>query len=185
LHRVDAAGGRKAPGNKDNKLKNLLAIAILILASPCFSDSLEIDRTGDATHIQICVERPISGKVGAFAYSCQTTSWSETYAGLTYAPISSVQVAFGAGQETGGNRFGGWIWAGKGKISGLYCLEDGKSGTWDKFVLKYQITDKLTIGYTKKMYAGTGVYAEYKLDKNIKVAYSGYKTPELALKVNF
>lgn len=177
------------------KMKSILEVIIVILviallavvffSGKVSADSLELDRTGDATQIQICVERPVSGKVGAFAYSCQTQNWSETYAGLTYAPRPEIQVAFGAGQETGGNRLGGWIWAGKGRFSGLYCLEDGKTGTWDKLVLKYQVTNKLSLGYTKKMYAGNGVYVEYKLDENIKVAYSGYKTPELAIKVSF
>ena len=164
----------------------LIAIAILIIvAFPCFSDSLELDRTGDATQIQICVERPVACKIGAFAYSCQATSWSETYVGLTYAPRPEIQIALGAGQEIGGNRLGGWLWAGKGRFSAIYLYEDGESGTWDKCIAKYQVTEKFAFGWTKKQFAGEGVYADFKISKTVAIKYSGFKTPELALKVSF
>lgn len=157
----------------------------MVIACACVASTLEYDIAGDKTQIQICVEKPISGKVGAFAYSCQSKGWSETYAGLTYAPRPEIQIAIGAGQETGGNRIGGWIWAGKGRFSAIYLYEDGVTGTWDKYIIKYQATKNLGLGWTKKQFAGEGVYADYKLSKELTIKYSGFKTPELALNIRF
>lgn len=169
---------------KNQTLVILVAI-IATVTSAATASTVEFDLTAGKSQIQMCIEQPISGKVGGFAYSCQSESWGETYVGLTYAPIANIQVAFGAGQETGGSRTGGWIWAGKDRFSGIYFLENGASGTWDKLVLKYKTTNKLSLGWVKKQFAGSGIYAEFKLSKEATVKYSGFKEPELALQLSF
>lgn len=173
---------------EEKKMKKVALIIMLALSVPCSASFVEYDRSGGSEQIQVCLEKNISNRVGIFAYSCQTENWGETYVGPELnGRFSNVsyQLAYGIGQETGGFRHGGWIWAGRGKFSAIYLHEDGATGTWDKLVLKCQVNDRLTVGYTKKMYAGQGLYAEYKLGKSTTVKYSGFKTPELGLNVSF
>ena len=167
-------------------MNTLITTAILlIIASPIFASTVEFDQSGENSQIQLYVEKPLSEKIGAFLYNCQSENWGQTRVGLTYTPIATVKVGFGAGIETGGTRIGGSIWAGKEKLSGIYFLESGPGGTWDKLVTKYQFNDKLALGWNKKMYAGQGFYAEFKLSKEATVKYSGFETPEIALQFSF
>jgi hypothetical protein len=167
-------------------MKTLYILVILaILTSPCFAGTFEIDRAGDATQFQLYVEKPLTDKVGAFAYNCQSKVWGQTRVGLTYAPISSLKIGFGAGIETGGSRIGGSIWAGRGKFSGIYFLESGPGGTWDKLVVKYQTTEKFALGWTKKQFAGQGVYADFRISDAFTLKFSGFKTREIAIQIDF
>lgn len=163
-------------------------LATLSLAGMAPASSIEYDRRGNSEQIQVCLERPIKGSVGVFAYSCQTKNWGETYVGPELnGRFSNVnyQVAYGAGLETGGFRHGGWLWAGRGKFSAIYLHEDGATGAWYKTTVKYQVADKIALGLTKSRYVGQGIYAELKLGRGIILKYSGYNTPELGLKVSF
>lgn len=169
-------------------MKNIIVVTLALLANSCSASFVEYDRSGGSEQIQVCLEKNINDRVGIFAYSCQTENWGETYVGPELnGQVSGIsyQLAYGAGIETGGSRHGGWLWAGKDRLSAIYLFEDGHSGTWDKLVLKCQIDDRLSVGYTKKMYAGKGLYAEYKLGKSLTIKYSGFKTPELGLNVSF
>ncbi len=167
-------------------MKTLIITAIVAASINAASASMvELDYRDGNVQTQICIEKPIKGTVGGFAYSCQKETWGEAYAGLTYCPTPNVQVALGAGQETGGNRVGGWVWAGKGKISAIHFFEDGASGPWAKTVVKYAITPKLSLGYVEKDFAGEGVYAEIKASKDITFKFSGFKKPELGLAFKF
>lgn len=167
-------------------MKTLLLIAILItICSTCYASSLEFAQMGDNSQVKLCVEQSLSKNTSAFLFALNSKSWSEAYVGLTYSPVPEVQFALGAGQETGGNRVGGWIWAGKGRISAIYLFEDGFTGPWAKTIVKYAVNPKVSLGYVKKDFAGEGIYAEYKLGKDATLKYSGFKTPELAMAVSF
>jgi hypothetical protein len=166
--------------------KVIIVSAMLVLfATSAFASSIELAQTGDLQTISLCVQKPLNNKVGAFALSTQNKLWGQTYAGLTYSPIPNIELGYGAGFEAGGDRTGGWIWAMKDSFSGIYIFENGASGPWHKLVVKITITPKFNLGYTEKSYAGSGVYAEYKLDKTTTIKYSGFKEPEIALNLRF
>lgn len=166
-------------------MKNLtlVILALLVISTSSFASSIELARTDKVNSISVLVEKPITNQLGAFAFTTQNQFWGETYAGLTYAPTQNIQFALGAGYETGGSRTGGWIWAGKNKISAIYCFEDGASGPWHKLVAKLAVTPRFSLGYTEKSFAGSGIYAEFKLSKETTLKYSGFKKPELALTI--
>lgn len=147
--------------------------------------TVEFDQTGGDTAVQITVEQPLSGRVGVFAYTYQSQAYSEAYAGLTYAPLPNIQLALGTGNEPGGSRIGGWIWAGAGNWSMVYGYEDGASGYCHKLSLKTQISEKVTIGVINNFYKGTVVLAEYRLSKTATLRYTDYAVPEVALVVGF
>ena len=125
----------------------------------------------------------------AFAQYCEG-DWSQAYAGLSYADnIGDVayQVALGAGAETNGFRYGGWIWAGEGKFSFIHCFEGGGSGPWHRTIVKYQATDKVSLGVTDRSFYGRGVRAEVKISASTKLIgeyYEGGKST-LALSTSF
>jgi hypothetical protein len=182
---VQAQNGAGQEDNM-NTIKTLIITALLITAgTSALANSVEFDQRGDCQQAQICLDRQISSKVGVFAYNCLTKNWREGYVGLTYSPKQFIQVAYGIGQETGGFRQGGWIWAGKGRISAIYLAEDGASGPWNKTVVKYQATKRFALGWTEKSFAGSGIYAEYSVNKTITVKFSGFKTPEFGIKASF
>ena len=167
-------------------MTKFIAIAILILvASPCFSSTVEFDMTAGRPQIQICVEKPITSKLNALMFNVQSQTWGQTRLGFSYMPVPTVKLGFSAGYETGGNRVGASVWVGKDRFSGFYVAESGASGTWDKLVLKCQITNKFSLGYTKKEFAGKGIYADFKIGENLTAKYSGFKEPEIALQLSF
>jgi hypothetical protein len=171
--------------------KVIVAAAILIFAGASSASMIEVDRAGENTQLQLCIEKPISASVSLFAYSCLSENWQEAYIGPEVnGSIGKVnyQLAYGVGQETGGNRNGGWVWAGYKKLSGIYLSENGGSGPWTKSVIKYAVSPKVSLGYTKKDFAGEGLYAECKLTGSTTLKISGFdkfKRPEIGLNVAF
>lgn len=164
----------------------LIAIAILAtITSTVFASTIEFDQAGEKQQIQLYVQKPISGRVGGYVYSCQSKGWGEIHTGLTYKVSDHMSISLGAGKETAGGRVATSVWMGKDKFSGIYFLEKGPGGTWDKLVVKYQTSKVLAIGWTKKQFAGEGVYIDFKASKEITFKYSGFKTPELALVLGF
>lgn len=169
-----------------NEMKTLLIIAILVLvASAGQASTFEINETAGEPQMQVYVERPITDQVGGFLFNCQSKDWGQTQAGLTYSPVAWAQIGLGAGIETGGTRIGGSIWTGVGNVSGIYFLEHGSSGGWDKLVTKYQVAPRLALGWTEKAGSGQGVYADFKISQGLLVKYSGFKKPEIALQLSF
>lgn len=168
-------------------MKKLIIVAILFVISivSATASTLEFAQTGENPQVTLFIEKSLNKKITAFLVAAEAGPYSEAYVGLTYAPIPEIQIAFGAGQETGGFRSGGWIWAGKGRISGIYAFENGFTGPWSKTIVQYAVTPKLSLGYVKKSFAGKGIYAEVKLGKSATFKYSGFKTPELAMAVSF
>lgn len=165
--------------------KIVLVLALLIIASAAQSaTTIEIDNEGDYRQLQIFVDSA-PADIGVFAYACFSEGWNEAYTGLEYSPIPEVQVGFGVGSETGGSRTGGWIWAGKDRVSVLYLFEDGATGPWHRLVAKYAASPSISLGYTEKSYSGGGVYADVAIGKGATLKYSGFKTPELGLEFKF
>lgn len=113
---------------------------------------------------------------GTFAYACVSEGWGEAYAGKTYSPAPWLELAAGAGLETGQDslRFGGWAWAGQGHYSLLYVWERGGSGPWHKAIAMTKVTDALSLGVIDRSYYGRGVNAEYKLGSSSKLSAAWY-----------
>lgn len=165
----------------------------LILVSLCVSvnaNTIELDyypNTG-AKVAQVTVYQPVAKQVRAFGYAYISEKWSEGYTGLAANPTDWFEGAIGFGKESTPNswRTGGWIWTGKGKISALYCFEDGTSGSWHKTQVRYQLNAKTGIGYTEKTFKGEGFFINQKLssDTNLEVTLFS-DNPEIALKVSF
>lgn len=168
-------------------MKKIIIVAVILvtISSVALANTVEFDQAGEKQQIQLYVTRPISGRVGGYVYSCQSKGWGEIHIGLTYAVSDNMSISAGIGKETAGNRVASSIWAGKGKFSGIYFLEKGPHGNWDKLVIKYQTSKVLAIGWTKKKFAGQAIYADFKLTKEVTVKYSGFKEPEIALMVSF
>jgi hypothetical protein len=168
-------------------VKSILAVCALIGTFSVFAtaSTIEFDQTGSSSQVQVCIEAPVISKITAFVYTCQSPSWAETYAGITYAPVPNVQLAIGAGNETGGDRIGGWVWVGFGKLSYSYAFEDGFSGAFCKATLKYAATNKLNLGVVENGAVGYGLLTEYKLTKDLTVVYNGYKEPRISLVLSF
>lgn len=97
-----------------------------------------------------------------FAQYCDSGYW-QAYAGKTYAPTSHTQVALGAGVEDGGLRLAGWFWGCVDNFSILHAFEDGATHEWHRTIVKYQATDKVSLGVTDRSFYGKGVRAEVKL----------------------
>lgn len=103
-----------------------------------------------------------------FAQFCES-DWWQAYAGATYSPIPNTQVALGIGAEANGIRYGGWLWAGRGRISAIHLFEDGASGSWHKTIVQAQACDRLSLGVTDRAFYGRGIHSEYKLGDDSKI----------------
>jgi hypothetical protein len=126
---------------------------------------------------------------GLFGYGCVAPGWSEAYAGATYSPVSWIEIAAGAGSEqyTKQVRLGGWIWAGYGRFSGLYLLENGGTGRWHKLELRAKVAPTFSLGWVDKAAAGHGPFVEWRFDSSltIKASSFGHSQGELALSTSF
>lgn len=161
-------------------MKTLIIVVVLIVFACAANASFvgtETNLSTDITTVKICVQEPLNQNgMGAFVFSCQNRYWSQAYAGLTYFRPSgevNVEVALGYGIEQADDpsRLGGWVWAGKGKLSAIYLFEDGGSGPWTKLEAKYQLTSKISVGYVGQKYIGQGPLVEYQLDKGTSVKF--------------
>lgn len=168
-------------------MKPFLVVCALIgtVSAMATASMVEFDQTGPKSQVQVCIEAPLATKVKAFIFTCQSPTYAETYAGLIYSPTPNLQLALGAGNETGGDRIGGWIWAGLGKFSYAYAFEDGFTGQFCKATVKYTATDKLKLGVADNSALGYGLLAEYKLSKSLTMVYTGYKEPRISLILSF
>ena len=126
-----------------------------------------IKTTGTTTQINIWAKGPIKDKVGWSLWSLTSESWSEAYAGLTFAPTSWVAVSASLGLESDADplRVGGSVWVGKGRWSLLSIHESGGSGRWHRNIALYQATKTVAIGVDNIRFFGTGLHAEKKFGK--------------------
>jgi len=170
--------------------KIMVAIAALLsLSASCFASQIEVDYAPqtNCTTAQVLLQEPVKEVkgLGVFAYELVGKNWSEAYAWLTYSPVPQLELALGYGTEEAKNpnRLGGWVWAGKDRLSGIYLFEDGGSGPWHKLELKYAATDRVSLGYVERSYSGEGLMAEYKLTSSEKVRVYSFKegTTEVSL----
>ena len=134
-------------------------------------------------------QKTISGPFGGFVYIAMCDTWSEVYAGPTFAPAKWIELGLGVGFEVADDpgRLGGYVWLGHGNLSFTYLFEDGGSGPWHKARVDYRLTDRLTVGLLEKRETGKGFSVGYALDKKTKLGLEAYenKPIRLSLSVSF
>lgn len=118
--------------------------------------------------IDIYTCRNLNDKVGLFGYATVSEDWSEAYVGPTISPNANFQVGLGLGVESDQDaaRWGGFAWAGQGKVSVTYLFEGGGSGAWHKLKAGYRVSPRTLVQVLEKTSAGMGLGVEYKLDAN-------------------
>lgn len=172
--------------------KIITAVSLALLAiMPANASKLEIDLDSQADRpvYGLLIQQPINNNLGLFGFGQVTEGWSQAYGGITYAPTTWLEVAAGTGTEqwTSRTRFGGWVWAGKGRFSILHLMEDGGSGAWHKTEFRLKATSNLTLGYVNRAFRGEGPLLEWKATKDVTVKASsfGHGEGELALITSF
>jgi hypothetical protein len=178
-------------------MKNtVFAVATLIsLCSAVYgANTLEIERnvSAEVTKIKLCLERPISGQLGLAAYGEITEGWAQAYAGPSIKVSDNLNGWIGLGiQNSGETRYGGALWAGKGKISLLYLYSGGgNAGPWHESYLGYRITSKVTCGLVENTGKGVGGRIDYKINNFTQLRFttftkSGEKNDVASLRVFF
>lgn len=162
----------------------LLVSVLLLVASFAFAQTTVEVEVDPATHlnddVQVTVCKSLDAKLGAFLFVQAYPEWSQFYAGPTYSPADWCQVGLGAGMESEGSagRLGGWVWAGKGKLSATWAFEESQSrgsGAWHKSFIQYQATERVSLGLIDRSFYGTGALVEYTLDSATKVRGAFYE----------
>jgi hypothetical protein len=106
---------------------------------------------------------PLKGKFGWTAWTMALPTWGEALGGVTFTPVSWIQVSGLAGIETyekSPARALGTIWVGKGRWSILSLQENGGSGRWQRNVASYKLTPTLSAGAFQQSFLGAGPYVE-------------------------
>lgn len=142
----------------------LIAVLAAALASAQTTTTIETNSSGMQNFAVLHCQDNMFG----FVQYCEG-GWWQAYAGATYSPNSWSQIALGAGAETNGFRYGGWLWLGESKVSALHAFEGSGSGPWHRTIVKYAVSDKVTLGATDRAFYGKGLRAEYKLGNSSKV----------------
>ena len=147
-----------------------LAFLALFLAGSAFGQNWVEERTyfsgnGATPRIDGLLTRPVKGGLGSFAWFQVQQGYGQAYAGATYSPKPWVQFALGGGLEEDKHpaRIGSYVWAGKGRVSGLGVFEDGGSGFWYKVETNCQVTAGLGLGTLTEANNGTGPKLELAL----------------------
>lgn len=99
---------------------------------------------------------------GTFTFFWVEQYWAQAYGGLTYAPVSWLQVGLGAGLEQADNpwRIASSIWLGNDRLSALTVLETGGSGFFYRSQFNVMVTSWLGLGGLAERYTGFGPRAE-------------------------
>ncbi|MEI7792315.1 MAG: hypothetical protein WCI57_02430 [Candidatus Berkelbacteria bacterium] len=110
---------------------------------------------------------PNKNGFGTFGFAVISKFYSQAYAGATYSPNQHIWLELGYGLESvpgNSGRIGGTAILSSGQFSLVHCQESGGSGNFNKTVLNYQISPKVTLGVVDDKFNGTGPKVEYKLD---------------------
>lgn len=99
---------------------------------------------------------------GTFTFFWVERVWAQAYGGLTYAPVSWLQVGLGAGLEQAEDpwRIAGSIWLGNKRWSALTILENGNSGLFYRSQFNIKATNWLGLGGFAERFNGIGPRAE-------------------------
>ena len=138
---------------------------------------VEKDLSSGSVCFDLFAQDQISTELGWFSYFLVTDGWSEAYVGPTYSPNPNLQIGLGYGLEQADDpgRFGGYVWAGKGKFSATWLFEDGGTGPWHRLNLGYQIDPRWRVVLSDRSFYGKGVSVEYQLDKQVKLQLNAWE----------
>lgn len=125
------------------------------------------DKLGITPQLNVYAHGPLKGKLGWSLWTLTSKTYSEAYAGLTFAPAKWVEISGSLGLETDNYplRVGTCVWLGKGRWSLLSIHEQGGSGYWYRYLGKFQATKTVAVGVNSTRFLGTGPYAEKQFGK--------------------
>ncbi len=154
-------------------MKNfLLAFVVSVsLASPVFAQSSTsfwveeqniVSDSGSSPWINGLVSHKLDEKLGIYAWFQIGEGWAQAYVGPTYSPSSWLQVGAGVGLEQADNpeRFGTFVWMGRGRCSLLSLYEDGGGDHWYKSEFNVKATGWLGAGAIVQHMLGVGPRVE-------------------------
>ncbi|HPI67464.1 MAG TPA: hypothetical protein PKZ16_02915 [bacterium] len=110
-----------------------------------------------ANQIDISVGGSLVGKIGWWGWALISQYWAEAYAGPSLAPTSWCQMGLAYGIQNGAdpNRYGSFIWLGKGPISFIGFYEAG-NGYWHRQIANCQVWKTLGVGALNETVVGVG-----------------------------
>lgn len=155
----------------------VLVLAFMATAVACADVTLGLrnDNPGSQS-FDVYATKKINEQWGIFGYAAKCDDWSEVYVGPTYSPNANFQVGLGPGFEKDQvSRFGGFVWAGKGKVSATYLFEGSGSGPWHKFRLDFKASPRVSVGLTNKSPHGWGLTTAYTLSPGLVTRVTAYE----------
>ncbi len=154
----------------------LLTMAVCVAAWSGTTFGIYDDPCSGERSFDVCATESLTPQLGAFGYIYASPTWSEAYAGPTWGPNNHWQLALGYGTEQAqSDRYGGWIWYGRGKFAATYAFEGSGSGSFNKGVIQYQATPWLNIGVLDKTGAGLGGKVDLTVQKDTKLRLEYFK----------
>ena len=153
-------------------MRNLLVIAVLLIAAFTASafGTVEVEAglaNGGETIRFYQATPPNKDGFGTFGFAVISKFYSQAYAGATYSPNQHIWLELGYGLESvpgNSGRIGGTAILSSGQFSLVHCQESGGSGNFNKTVVNYQVTPKVTLGVVDDRFMGTGPKIDYKID---------------------
>jgi hypothetical protein len=159
-------------GSEEIKMRTLILAAALLIAAFTASafGTVEVEANlanGGETIRFYQASQPNKNGFGTFAFAAVSKGYSEGYAGGTYSPNKHIWLELGYGLESvpaNSGRIGGTAILSSGQFSLIHCQESGGSGNFNKTVVNYQVTPRITLGVVDDRFMGTGPKIDYRLD---------------------
>lgn len=152
----------------------LFLVVVLVFSIPARSQvtgCLESENNIQNGHLtpafQFWIQGNFNKRFGWFGWALVNKNWSEIYPGLSWQPISWLQVGIGAGIEQNQSkaRIGEFIWIGKGKFYFLGFTEHQGSGFWYRAMAMYNPGKGLQVGLMSQYKLGIGPKVEVVIHK--------------------
>jgi hypothetical protein len=148
-----------------------LIVTLFITATVAYAGNvveLENNLTTGNQSIKLCLSTT-DGKVSGFVQVCDS-GFAQAYAGPSVKLGSNANGWLGGGFDTNDHfRYGGAVWAGKGKMSFLHLFSGRESGPWHEAWFNVQVSKKIGLGLVENSATGFGSRVEYKLSQDASV----------------
>lgn len=155
-------------------MKTLIIVVALLLFIPLtltaqVTGSVELQNMwpkGDefTPDIEVWLHGPVTGSVNWWAWTLNSRSWGEAYAGIAYAPTTWIEggVAYGIETADPSGRLGTFLWAGEERWYVICFYEDGGSGPWRRTIGNFYFTQNFGLGAMEQRGLGSGPRLELK-----------------------
>lgn len=159
-------------------MKNITVSILMLLVSVSASAQMQIfqkitEEKPSSINFNVYKSQSVdSTKFKVFYFALVEKNWAEAQVGIAYCPATWLELGVGVGIEQAPKlyRYTASVWAGKNDVDFSFVGEKGHGADnwWYKTFVRYHFK-KVNVGLMSWRYAVTGPFAEYQLNKDLKI----------------